>query len=91
MTGSGTAASPFIADGLKIQLNAAPSNGDSYLIRPTRTGAQDIQMVMADSRQIAAASPVRSDAAIANTGTGVISSVAVTDIKNASFQTTAGR
>ncbi len=91
MTGAGTAANPFIVDGLKIQINAPAANGDSYLIRPTRTGAQDIQMVMADSRQIAAAAPVRSAATVTNTGTGVISAGVVTDINNAAFQTTAGK
>ncbi len=91
MTGSGTAADPFIAEGLSIEITAAPANGDTYLLRPTRTGAMDIQMVLANNRQIAAAAPVRSVAAIANTGTGAITAGEVTDINNAAFQTTAGQ
>ena len=91
MTGTGTAADPFIAEGVSIEITAAPANGDTYLLRPTRTGAMDIQMVLANSRQIAAAAPVRSAAASANTGTGVITAGTVTDIDNAVFQSTAGQ
>ena len=91
MTGSGTAADPFIAEGMSIEITAAPANGDTYLLRPTRTGAMDIQMVLANNRQIAAAAPVRSVAATANTGTGVITAGEVTDISNAAFQTTSGQ
>ncbi len=63
MTGSGTAADPFIADGLRLEITAAPANGDTSLIRPTRNGAMDMQMQLANSRQIAAAAPLRSLAA----------------------------
>lgn len=91
MSGAGTAANPFIADGLKIEINTPPASGDSYIIRPTRKGAQDIQMTLANSSQIATAAPVTSRAANANTGTGKISAGSVSDISNAAFQTTAGK
>ena len=91
MTGTGTAADPFIAEGMSIEISAAPANGDTYLLRPTRNGAMDMQMVLANSRQIAAAAPVRSVAATANTGTGVITAGSVTDINNAVFQATPGQ
>jgi flagellar hook-associated protein 1 len=91
MTGSGTAVDPFIADGLSLEISAAPSNGDAYIIRPTRNGATDIQMTLVNNRQIAAAAPLRSLAATANTGTGVISAGLVTDINNSAFQTTPGQ
>ena len=91
MTGSGTAADPFIAEGIAIEITAAPANGDTYILRPTRGGAMEIGMVLANSRQIAAAAPVRSSAAVTNTGTGAISAGEVSDIDNAAFQTTAGQ
>ena len=91
MSGSGTAADPFIADGMRIEIPVAPANGDSYLIRPTRKGAAQIDMVLADSNLIATASPLRSLAALGNTGSGVISAGSVTDISNPAFQTTAGQ
>lgn len=91
MTGTGTAANPFIADGLKFEIGVAPANGDAYIIRPTRSGASDIQMTLVNNRQIAAAAPLRSLAAGSNTGTGAISAGVVTDINNAAFQTTTGQ
>ncbi len=91
MTGSGTVVDPFIAEGLRFEIATAPSNGDTYLIRPTRDGATDIRMTLNDNRQIAAAAPLRSLTAITNTGTGAISSGNVTDINNSVFQATAGQ
>ena len=91
MTGSGTAVDPFIADGLRFEITAAPANGDTYLIRPTRNGATDMQMLLANNRQIAAAAPLRSLAATTNTGSGEISAGVVTDINNAVFQRTPGQ
>ena len=91
MTGSGTAADPFIVDGLRLEITAAPANGDTYLIRPTRNGATEMQMLLANNRQIAAAAPLRSLAASTNIGTGEISSGEVSDINNAVFQSTPGQ
>lgn len=91
MTGTGTAVNPFVADGLRIEITAAPSAGDSYVIKPTRNGAEDIKMVLTNNRQIAAAAPLRSLSAITNTGSGGISAGAVTDINNAVFQSTSGQ
>lgn len=91
MTGSGTAADPFVADGMSLEVLAAPANGDSYLIRPTRNGALNLEMNLGNSRQIATAAPVRSSASVNNTGSGVISAGSVTDINNAAFQTPPGQ
>lgn len=91
MTGTGTAADPFIADGISLEIGVAPANGDAYIIRPTRKGAENLQMTLVNNRQIAAAAPIRSSSAISNTGTGEIGAGAVTDINNAAFQTTPGQ
>lgn len=48
-------------------------------------------MLLANSRQIAAAAPVRSVASTTNTGTGAISAGTVTDIDNVVFQSTPGQ
>lgn len=77
MTGAGTAADPFVADGMRIVVNAAAA-GDSYLLRPTRAGAAGIGLLVSDGRDIAAAEAVRSEAAAANTGTGAIGAGALT-------------
>lgn len=91
MTGSGTAADPFLADGLRIEVTATPVNGETWQIRPTRNGARDIDMILGSANQIAAAAPVRSLSASGNTGTGTISAGSITDIDNAAFQTTPGQ
>jgi flagellar hook-associated protein 1 len=59
MTGLGTLASPFVADGLRIVVGGAPAAGDRFQIRPTRTGADGIGMAITSVRDIAAAAPVR--------------------------------
>ncbi len=91
MTGSGTAVDPFIAEGIRFEINAAPTSGDSYLIRPTREGATEIKMTLNNNRQIAAAAPIRSAEAINNAGTGEISAGNVIDINNSVFQSASGQ
>ena len=65
-------------DGLTLSVTSgAPAVGDSFLIRPTVNGALSIDVAITDPARIAAASPVIANAALANTGTGVISMGAV--------------
>jgi len=91
MSGTGTGADPFVVDGLAITIGAGAASGDIYHIQPTRNGATDIQVNLADTRQIAAAAPIRSSDALSNTGSGHIGAGTVTDISNAAFQTTPGQ
>ena len=91
MTGTGTAVDPFVADGIEMEVLSAPANGDTYLIRPTGNAALNLQFNLTNTRQIAAAAPMRVDTALGNTGSGVISAGLVTDIDNAVFQTSAGQ
>ncbi|WP_297526471.1 flagellar hook-associated protein FlgK [Thiohalobacter sp.] len=76
LSGAGTVASPFTADGLSIVVGGTPNAGDSFQIRPTRDGADDIALLIGDARRIAAAAPVRITEATnanglpVNTGTG---------------------
>jgi flagellar hook-associated protein 1 FlgK len=58
-----------------LALNAA---GDSYLIRPTVTGARDFALVSTDPTKIAAASPIRANAPTSNSGSGVIGQPTIT-------------
>jgi flagellar hook-associated protein 1 FlgK len=79
MTGTGTAADPFVADGLKLTVSGSASAGDSFLIKPTATAAAATSVAITDIRQIAAASPVAATAAGANTGTGAVGGISVAD------------
>lgn len=73
LTGSGTAADPFIADGMALEVGGAVA-GDTYRLRPTRLGAYTIDTLLTDTRDIAAAEAVNTSAAATNTGTGDIGS-----------------
>jgi flagellar hook-associated protein 1 FlgK len=69
---------PQTVDGVTLSLAAgAAANGDSYLIQPTRNGARDISVAIADTSLVAAAAPIRASAAAANTGDGKITAGSV--------------
>ncbi|MFO1413561.1 MAG: flagellar hook-associated protein FlgK [Burkholderiales bacterium] len=71
---------PFNTDtgGLSITLSSGSmAAGDSYLIQPARGAARDIGVALTDARSIAAAAPIRTEAALTNTGTGKISAGSV--------------
>lgn len=72
MSGSGTAADPFKAVGVSLVVGAGAAAGDTYLLRPTRAAAGDFRTLLDNPRDIAAADPVRTEAAPGNSGTGAI-------------------
>ena len=59
-------------DGFSINITAGSAVNDSFLIKPTYTAAQNIGLTITDAKAIAAASPIRTSAALANAGTGII-------------------
>jgi flagellar hook-associated protein 1 len=65
--------SNLAAEGFDLTMTGTPAAGDSFKIEPTRTGANSIDVVVTDARNIAAAAPIASSVALANTGTGTIS------------------
>ncbi len=73
MTGTGTAADPLVAEGVSIVIGPGAAAGDNYLLRPTRSGADDIEVLIKDPGDIAAADVLQASAASANTGSGSIS------------------
>jgi flagellar hook-associated protein 1 FlgK len=65
---------PQTVDGVAISVaSGALASGDSFLIEPTRNVARNIAMALSDPAKVAAAAPIRSAAAGANSGTGAIS------------------
>lgn len=58
MTGAGTVASPFTADGLEFVVSGAAAAGDRFEIKPTRDGSSSMRLLIADPGDIAAAAPV---------------------------------
>lgn len=59
-------------DGFSINITAGAAINDSFLIRPTSTAAQNIGLAITDAKAIAAAAPIRTSAALANVGAGII-------------------
>jgi flagellar hook-associated protein 1 FlgK len=86
MTGTGTAADPFVADGMEIEVGGTANVGDEFLIRPTRAALEDMRVLITDPSQIAAAAPIRSGVNSANTGNGTISAGEVLDAANAQLR-----
>jgi flagellar hook-associated protein 1 FlgK len=89
MTGAGTAASPFVADGLSIVVGGTAATNDRFLILPTANAASGMSVLVTDPAKIAAAAPIRTSAAAANTGNGSISAGSVLNASNAALRSTA--
>lgn len=79
MSGLGTAASPFQADGLSIVVSGAAANNDSFEIRPNAGAAGGMKVLLTSPAQIAVASSIQTTGAVANTGTAKVGSSVVTD------------
>jgi flagellar hook-associated protein 1 FlgK len=68
-------------DGIDFSLNSGViADGDRFLVRPVRSGAIDISVAISDPAKIAAASPVRATASLANGGSAEISPGSIVDI-----------
>lgn len=64
-------------DGLTLEMDGNAQAGDKFKIRPTVNGAINMAVAIDDPAKIAAALPVRSQAALRNTGTGKVSEASV--------------
>jgi flagellar hook-associated protein 1 FlgK len=86
LTGTGTALDPLVADGLEIEVSGTAQNGDRFLLRPTRSAVDGMNVLLTDPGRIAAAAPIRTAVGAANTGTGAISAGEVIDAANADLR-----
>jgi len=67
-------------DGITLDLTVGTiADGDSFLIRPVRNAAQEMELAITDPRSIAMAVPVRATHSLDNTGSGMITPGSVTD------------
>jgi flagellar hook-associated protein 1 FlgK len=74
-----TAGQVVAGTGITLQLTGGVSQAnDSFLVRPTANGASAISLGITDPTKIAAASPIRSNAVIANLGSGAIAVPTIT-------------
>jgi len=88
MTGAGTVASPFVADGVSIVVTGAPTPNDQFLLKPLEHVAGTIQLLVTRGADVAAAAPTRASAALANVGSASISAGQVIDATNPALLTT---
>ncbi len=86
MTGTGTVADPFVVEGVSLVLNGAAAAADAFLLRPTAAAGGGMQVQITDPNRLAAANPVRSSAAVANTGAASIGTPSVLDATNPSLR-----
>jgi len=70
-------------------VSGAPATHDRFLLQPTTSVAGGMGVAISDTSRLAAAAPVKGAAALANTGTGKVSGVAVADVTNPDLRTPA--
>ena len=84
MTGTGTAADPLVVNGIEVVLaSGTPVANDRFLLQPTAGAAGNLGVAITDPGRIAAATPVKATTDLANTGSGKLSGLKVTDAANA--------
>lgn len=74
-----TGSLPLALDGFTLDVTGTPAAGDRFLIQPTAGAAGGLSVALDDPRALAAASPIRTGAALGNTGTGQIDAGTVVD------------
>ncbi|GGC03718.1 flagellar hook-associated protein FlgK [Oxalicibacterium flavum] len=62
-----------IIDGVTLTLDGPMAAGDEFMIRPTANGASNFNVLITDTKLIAAAAPVVTGATTGNAGSGTIS------------------
>ena len=87
-TGTGTGADPIVADGLSIVVSGTPATGDRFLVKPTGSAIDGMSVLISDPAKVAAAAPIRTSAAVANTGSATVSAGEVLDASNAQLRNT---
>ncbi|CAK0774617.1 flagellar hook-associated protein 1 FlgK [Gammaproteobacteria bacterium] len=73
---------------LSSEFGSSGKQGDSFLIRPTRTAANKISLSINDPSRIAAATPIRASVAPGNIGSGKLRVDQVIDTTNSAFSST---
>ena len=89
MTGAGTVANPFVANGISIVVSGAAAAGDQFLVKPLDQAPGTLKLLTTDGSEIAAAAPTATSADLGNTGTGEISAGSVIDATNPNLLSTA--
>ena len=76
-TGGASPYSSTTIDGISLTINSGAAVGDSFLIRPTRAGVDDLSALISDPAKIAAAVPVAVTAPLSNAGSATAGQISV--------------
>lgn len=79
MTGTGTAADPFVVDGVSLVMSGTAAAGDRFGLRPTSGAAGSLAVAITDPSQIAAAGAMVASADTGNLGNGRVATTTVTN------------
>ncbi len=85
MAGSGTAADPFVVNGVQFVVSGSAAANDRFLLQPTAGAINGLGVAVTDPSRIAAANPIKAAADLTNTGTGVLGKLDVIDAGNAAL------
>lgn len=77
--GSGSAGDPLLFNGMSVVVSGAAAAGDRFLVRPAIGAAGQLSMAIKDPARIAAASPLKVSADLANVGNMSVQSLTVED------------
>jgi flagellar hook-associated protein 1 FlgK len=69
-----------------VTVNGTPRIGERFLVKPVGNAITGMQVLISDPAKIAAAAPIRSQVASANTGNGAISAGEVLDSSNGALR-----
>lgn len=71
-------AGPLVLDGMSVDLSAGtPLAGDSFVINPARSAAENFNLAISDPRKIAAGIPVKSTTPSSNVGLAAVTGIKV--------------
>ena len=76
-TGGSSPYTSTVIDGISLTINAGAVAGDSFLVRPTRAGVDDLNTVISDPSKIAAAVPVAVTTPLSNVGSATAGTISV--------------
>lgn len=79
MSGAGTAASPFVVNGVSIVVSGSAAAGDRFDVSPTSGIASGLQVTLSDPLAIAAAAPLQVGVDTTNTGTAHATGTQITN------------
>ncbi len=71
-TGGAASFTTRVIDGIRLTIQAGAQVGDTFLVQPTAVAAEELALRVGTPAEVAAAAPIRAEAAAGNAGSGTI-------------------